>query len=145
MDIPDQMSIESAGRQLEISEWQYNSKMETVFVMQLLFLAIVIISIVFYFNSVGILGTSFSWYVTILTALVLLLVIINRIMYSSARRDTRFWNRRRFAEDNTKTSTTSARDPYWQEFMNALQRLRDKQSGRESCPAGCVTNTNATA
>ncbi len=87
-----------AKRQAEINEWSYHNKMDTLFVMQVLFISLLLLSILFYFKSVGAVSGSFVWYVFIILFLIVGLIIINRAAYTTRLRDGRFWNRRKFEE-----------------------------------------------
>jgi uncharacterized membrane protein len=108
---------DSANRQADINEWAYNDKMDTVFVLQLLFIGLVMISILFYFNGLDILGLGFAWYGTALTSIIVIVIILNRVAYSTSRRDAHSWDRRHFEEDRTMLSTYTMSDPGWQEYM----------------------------
>lgn len=87
------------SRQIEINEWTYNDKMETLFVYQLLFIGLLISCLVMLMKSVGAVGGMFAWYVVGLTALLMALVIANRASFTKNLRDRRYWNRIRFDGD----------------------------------------------
>lgn len=108
---------DSANRQADINEWSYNDKMDTVFVLQLLFIGLVMISILFYFNGLGALGSGFAWYGTAITSIIVIVIIINRVAYSTSRRDAHSWDRRHFEEDRTMLSTYTMNDPGWISYM----------------------------
>jgi hypothetical protein len=127
-----QPSTDSINRQIQINEWQYNSKMDTVFTMQLLFIGISVAAVVFYFKKVGVVGAAFTYYVTGLTILLILSIIVNRVFFTSARRDPRYWHRFRFNEDGTKVPSQSYRPTFgdfWAAFSGA------QASTATTCPA----------
>lgn len=126
---------DSATRQGEINEWTYNNKMETVFVLQVLFIGLVMISVVFYFNTMGMLTTGFAWYAAVLTTLIVLTIIGTRLYYTTARRDARFWNRRHFEEDRTMLSTYRMDDPGWRGYMSLALRNFEKNDCTNCSPA----------
>jgi len=128
-------SNDSISRQVEINEWAYNDKMETVFVLQILFIGIAIISIVYYFKSTGAVGKWFAIYVSAITATLLTLLVLNRIFYTSARRDPRYWNRRRFNEDNSKVPKSNINNPGWGDFWKAFAgAMPEKPEVCPTCP-----------
>jgi hypothetical protein len=130
-----------ANRQAEISEWAYNDKMDTVFVLQVLFIGLVMISILFYANSLGYFGSAFAWYGTVLVGIITTTVILARISYTNARRDSRFWNRRKFDEDLSKLSRYDATNPGWWDYLS--QAFRGFQPPKV-CPENNCPTANAT-
>jgi hypothetical protein len=103
--------------------------MDIVFAMQLLFIGISVAAIVFYFKSIGVVGSAFTYYVTGLTILLILAIIVNRVFFTSARRDPRYWHRFRFNDDGKKvpSQTNSATfGDFWAAFTS---------SQASSCPA----------
>ena len=103
-DASNQYNIDLASRQVEINEWAYNNKMDTLFVFQVLFMAILFVSILLVLRSTGMIGGPFVWYSFGIVLLVVVMIIINRSMYTNKKRDMRLWNKRRFDDDNTKSS-----------------------------------------
>lgn len=114
--------VDSVSRQVEVNEWSYNNKMETVFVLQVIFIGVVMVSILFYFNGLGYLGSGFTWYAAALTIVIVVLIVTNRLYYTTARRDARFWNRRHFDEDRSMLSTYTVADPGWRDYLSAALR-----------------------
>jgi FlaA1/EpsC-like NDP-sugar epimerase len=104
----DTYNIDLATRQVEINEWSYNNKMETLFVFQIVFISLLLMSLLFYLKSTGLVGGSFVWYVFLLLVLIVGLIIINRAVYTATTRDGRYWNRRRFADNNSRLSPIPA-------------------------------------
>jgi hypothetical protein len=125
-------SADSINRQVQINEWQYNSKMDTVFTLQLLFIGISIVAIVFYFKKAGIVGPAFTYYVTGLTSLLIFTIIVNRVFFTSARRDPKYWHRFRFNDDGKKVPSQTNNPTFgdfWAAFMGA-----QTQSSCPACP-----------
>jgi hypothetical protein len=96
----DTYNIQLAARQTEINEWAYNNKMDTLFVFQVLFLSILIVSILMMFSYSGVIGKAFVWYVFTILVMVDIIIIINRSIYTDRTRDRTQWNRIRFPGDN---------------------------------------------
>jgi hypothetical protein len=111
-----------ANRQAEINEWAYSDKMDTVFVLQVLFIGLVMISILFYSQTLGYFGSGFAWYGTIVVGMLVTTVILARVSYTNARRDSRYWNRRKFDEDLSKLSRYDATNPGWWDYLSQAFR-----------------------
>ena len=117
----DQYNIDLANRQIEINNWSYNNKMDTLFVFQILFMSILFISILMGFHKGGIIGSAFVWYALVIVILLVSIIIINRTMYANNRRDTRMWNRRRFEGDNQKDSPLARGDASYQAYLESVK------------------------
>ena len=96
----DAYNLQLANRQIEINEWTYQNRMETLFIFQLLFISLMIVAVLLYMKGLGIVGGAFVVYTISLLALVFITIIINRTVYTNTKRDTRMWSKRRFADDN---------------------------------------------
>lgn len=131
----EQYNIDLATRQVEINEWAYEDKMDTVFVFQIVFMSLLFLVILFYLKEAGLFPSSFVWYVVVVLAFVVGLIIINRAVYTANRRDKRYWNRRRFNGDNMKESPVRPGDKSYLDYIDAV---RAKYGSKSSCPANCV-------
>ncbi len=83
-------------RQFEINEWTAANRQETLFVFQLIFFGIVLMTIMGGFWRMGVMSGSFVSFATFLIVVVLVFVIVYRSQYTAFKRDKRYWNRRRF-------------------------------------------------
>jgi hypothetical protein len=110
-----------ATRQIEINEWAYEDKMDTLFVFQILFIGLLLVVILFYLKSMGVFPSSFVWYVIFILALIIGIIIINRASFTARRRDTRYWNRRRFDEDQKKESPIGRGDASYLAYIDAVR------------------------
>ena len=115
--------IDLTNRQIEINEWSYNNKMDTLFVFQLLFISLLFASILIALNKQGIVGTPFVWYPVIVVVLIDVIIIINRSIYTNNWRDQRFWNKRQFSDDNKLASPVSQAN-----YVNVLQQAGGSKS-----------------
>ncbi len=134
----DKYNIQLLNRQIEISEWTYQDRMETLFVFQVLFIALMIVAILLYLRGAGLLGKAFVGYATLLLFLVVILIIVNRSMYTNRIRDKRTWNRRDFTEDNRLDSPV--KQAAGTEYANYVSGLQTKYgttppSNACNCPA----------
>ena len=100
----DQYNIDLATRQIEINEWSYNNKMDTLFVFQIMFISLLFVSILMILKASGVVGGPFVWYSLMIVFIIVVIIIINRSMYTTNRRDDVYWNRRKFDDDSLKPS-----------------------------------------
>lgn len=89
-------NIDLATRQIQINEWAYNDKMETLFAFQLVFISLILLSVLFYFKGEGMLSGYFVWYAFLVLVLIVGLIIIYRAIYTARVRDPKYWSRREF-------------------------------------------------
>lgn len=85
-----------ATRQAEINEWQFNSKLDTLFVFQILFIMILIVAGLTFLKIKGFYS---NWLLSLLSIILIVIVsitIATRALYTTKSRDSRYWNRRRF-------------------------------------------------
>jgi len=134
----DKYNMELAARQTEINEWAYNNKMDMLFVFQILFISILIITILMMFSYRGVIGKGFVWYVFGILVLVDVLVIINRSMYTNRVRDKKHWDRIVFEDDNKLLSPKGIDTEYINKIADAtggdeLSVTEVKQSGGSAC------------
>ena len=129
-DASDQYNIDLATRQIQINEWSYNNKMDTLFVFQILFMAILFVSILMVLKTTGMIGSAFIWYSVSIVIFIVVLIIINRSIYTQNRRDLRQWNKRRFDGDNKLDSPLGRGDPSYQSY---LEGVRAKYGSSSSC------------
>jgi hypothetical protein len=86
-----------AKRQFEINEWTVGNKQDTLFVMQLIFIALTFIAPLVYLARIGMMPQTVFYSVVALVTIALILTFVIRYQYTDKTRDYRFWNRRRFA------------------------------------------------
>ena len=94
-------NIELLNRQIEISEWTYNNKMDTVFVFQIIFIALLFVGVLMILNKTGLVGWGFVLYSSIVVGVLVSIIIINRAVYTNSTRDKRHWTRKQFENDNS--------------------------------------------
>ena len=94
----------SIEKQTEINEWSYNSKRDTLFFFQLVFIGITILIIMYSFSNAGIINNTFVIFVMIIIFILLVLIWYSKYKYTSQTRDKQHWNRRNFSEDGNKPS-----------------------------------------
>jgi hypothetical protein len=87
-------------RQVEINEYSYNNKLETLFFLQLLFLSVLLLTVVIYLQRNGIVGNTFAGMLTLLVLLGVIGTGLYRWNYTRNTRDGRFWSRRYFKDED---------------------------------------------
>ena len=97
----------SVEKQTEINEWSYNSKRETLFIFQLLFIGLTITIVMYSMSSAGLLSDIFVLYVMIIIFALLALIWYSKTVYTRSNRDKTHWNKLVFSEDGKKPSTLS--------------------------------------
>jgi hypothetical protein len=133
----DAHNTQLLNRQIEISEWTYNDRMETLFIFQILFISLMIVAILMYLRGAGALGGAFVGYAIFLLLLIVVIIITNRAMYTTRVRDTRAWNKRKFEQDNTIASPVKQGDAAYQEYIDKLRSKygRPPPDACSACPA----------
>lgn len=94
-------------RQIEINEWSYGNKMDTLFVYQSLFITLTLITILAFFLRFNIIGNTFFYSFSALVLLIFSLIVVNRAQYTNFVRDNRYWNRRKFREQGSELKVPS--------------------------------------
>jgi hypothetical protein len=96
----DNATIQSQNskRQFEINEWTVGNKQDTLFFLQLLFIALCVTAPLLYMSRTGMIPNAVFYGVSGIVILALVLTIIVRAQYTNQSRDNHFWNRRRFAQ-----------------------------------------------
>ena len=86
-----------AKRQFELNEWSANNKLDTLFVFQMILIALAVTGPIIYLNHRGLIPTTLVTVVLSIIYIAILLTIIIRAKYTNDTRDKRYWNRRIFA------------------------------------------------
>jgi hypothetical protein len=86
-------------RQVEINNWYYENKRETLFVLQLILLVMLTVVVILAMNSYGWMSQEGADYLMLGVIVVGLGTWLYRWYYTAYVRDARYWNRRTFKED----------------------------------------------
>jgi NhaP-type Na+/H+ or K+/H+ antiporter len=92
-------SIESIERQTEVNEWEYNRKLESLFIAQLFFLGLAVLVLLSILRKYGFSNLPFILIVGLVLITGLILLWYFRSSYTKNVRDKNSWNRRRFEGD----------------------------------------------
>ena len=95
---------DSKRREIEINEWNYREKMETLFMLQLFFIAFALTVILLTLAKYGFFSRLFAIYMGIAFTGVLIFVGVVKRLYTKNIRDKRHWNERVFDGDDSLAS-----------------------------------------
>ena len=87
----------NAKRQFEINEWTASNKAETLFLMQLLLIAITFTIFMLFLNRMGVVPTAVFSLVTGIVVFAVIITFVVRYIYTSRDRDGRYWNRKNYS------------------------------------------------
>jgi hypothetical protein len=99
-------NMDMTRRQVEINNWYYENKRETLFVLQLVLLTLLTVSILLYLAATGWVGEAGANYLMLIVILIGAGTWLYRWYYTSRIRDPRYWNRRFFKEDGKVSPAT---------------------------------------
>jgi len=85
-----------AGRQNEINEWENSNKLDTLYIMQILFISLSMVGIFAFLLTKGIISSALFGFLSYTIAAVSVVMIIIRWRYTNVSRDTRYWHKARF-------------------------------------------------
>jgi len=83
-------------RQFEINEWTASNKAETLFMMQLLLIAVTFTIFMLFLNRMDIIPTSVFSLITALVFIAFIFTFVVRYQYTNYTRDGRYWNRKNY-------------------------------------------------
>ena len=86
-----------AKRQFEINEWTSGNKMDTLFIMQMIFIGLTLTTPLLYMVRIGMIPMAVFSMISFLILVAIVLTFVVRYQYHDKSRDLRFFNRRRFA------------------------------------------------
>jgi hypothetical protein len=94
-----------AGRQNEINEWTNFNKLDTLYIMQILFISLSFVGILAFLLSNGAIDQTLFAFVSFTVAAIAVLMLIVRWRYTNVARDGRYWHKSRFPrQSNTYTA-----------------------------------------
>jgi hypothetical protein len=93
------MNKDNTRRQVEINNWYYENKRETLFVLQLILLVMLTVTVILTLSHMGYIGEDGANYLMLFVIIVGAGTWLYRWYYTTYIRDRRFWSRRMFSED----------------------------------------------
>jgi hypothetical protein len=121
MASPIQYNIDLANRQIQVNEWAYNNKTDTLFFFQLLFISLMIVTLLMSMQVMGHLSREFVTYSVVVLSIINVVIVINRSVYTNTKRDTREWNKKRFTGDNNTESPILRGDKNYQAYIDTVR------------------------
>lgn len=103
-------NVDMTRRQVEINNWYYENKRETLFVLQLILLTLLTVTVLLYLAATGWVGQDGANYLMLIVIIIGAGTWLYRWYYTARIRDPRYWNRRNFQQDG-KMEPASAQCP----------------------------------
>jgi len=121
-------------RQIEINDWYYQDKLETLFFLQMFFMTMLTMSIVFYFQKTGMLSSAFAGFLTVVLLAIVGAAGVYRWWFTGIVRDSRWWYKRRFGKPLYKEEKKCGceEDP----FVEPKTRCPAKDDPNATCLSG---------
>jgi len=94
-------------RQFEINEWAYNNKLETLFILQILFITMLVLVLSFFLAKNGYISMTAASSLSIILFIIIAYVGYRRWNYTKHTRDTRLWSRRSFPAEEGGAKQTN--------------------------------------
>jgi len=91
-----------ANRQHEINDWSNFNKLDTLYIMQILFVSLSFVGILAYLLSIDAIGHPLFAFLSFSTAAVSVLMLIFRWRYTNVARYGRYWHKARFPTQPNK-------------------------------------------
>ena len=87
---------DSAQRQYEINQWTSGNRADTLFVYQVIFIAILIQALFTGLWRMGIISSGFVAFLAFWLVIIIILTTVNRAQYTAFLRNKRYWNKKDF-------------------------------------------------
>lgn len=104
MESSKQYNLDLTRRQVEINNWYYENKRETLFVLQLALLTVLTVTILITLTAYGFISEKGSDYLIAIVIMIGAGTWLYRWWYTKNVRDARYWNRRKFEGDGKSDS-----------------------------------------
>jgi len=86
------------NRMNEIGDYSYNQRLDTIFIFQLTFIVILIIVVLLYLRSIGLVSSYIIYPICLILVIIVLFIIVNRFVLSNKIRNKRYWNKLNFGD-----------------------------------------------
>jgi hypothetical protein len=131
---------QNAKRQFEMNEWTANNKLDTLFFFQLLLITLTLMTPLLYMSKIGLIPTTVYYGVSMLIGIAVVLTLIVRAQYTMNTRDTRYWNRRKFAQMGGPPTTITC-DALSGLGDDAIAAYASVQSGAQNAITGAISSS----
>jgi hypothetical protein len=109
-----------AKRQNEVNQWTASNKLDTLFVYQQLLIILCATIILLYLLKRGLLSTTVFLILLTIMALIFIFTVVNRVQYTNKLRDGRFWNKRKFEQQQPIAINCDSASDLFTSGQNAL-------------------------
>lgn len=110
-------------RQQQINEWSNSNKLDTLYFLQILFICLTIICLLVFLKSMGLISLTLQIYLMVLVTAFAVFTLITRARYTSAVRDSRYWDKKRFSKEVPPPANVSLSCPSPQNISDAVTRV----------------------
>ena len=86
------------NRMNEIGEYNYNKRLDVIFIFQLTFITILIIVALSYLGSIGLINSYIVYLIAAILTVIIILILINRFVLSNSVRNKRYWHKLNFGD-----------------------------------------------
>ena len=131
--------MQNSKRQFEINEWYNNNKLETLFFLQMFFVASLLMIILVSLQKRGTLAAPVAAMLSGIVAVVVGGIGLYRYFYTEATRDPRLWNRRRFGAVGPPPAAPAACPVDVEETDDTY--MNDIAAGIGACASNFTTST----
>lgn len=107
-------------RQQQINEWSNSNKLDTLYFLQILFICLTIICLLVFLKSMGLISLTLQIYLMVLVTAFAVFTLITRARYTSAVRDSRYWDKKRFSKEVPPPANVSLSCPSPQNISDAV-------------------------
>jgi len=134
-----QYNKDLSRRQAEINDWYYQDKLETLFFLQMFFMTLLSMSIIYWLNKSGMVSSAFAGFATFVLLIIVGIAGVYRYAYTSTFRDPRWWYKRRFGKPvyTEEKKCGCVDDP----FVPPKVRCPAKDDSKADCISGMSGNT----
>jgi hypothetical protein len=129
-------------RQQQINEWSNSNKLDTLYFLQILFISLIIICLLIFLKSMGFISLTLQIYLMIIVTAFAVLTLITRARYTSAVRDSRYWDKKRFSKEIPATDL-SVSCPSKKDITDAVNRI-DQEAMKAYLSAGSMLSGTKT-
>lgn len=127
------MDFDSIERQTEINEWEYQRKLETLFMLQLIYLAFVVLIILSVMWKYSLTSIGLILIIGLLAIAGIIALWFYRASYTRNVRDKTHWSKRRFPGD-AETAPAVAPDVVAAEAKKRIAAYEAAVAAGKACP-----------
>jgi len=134
-------------RQQQINEWSNSNKLDTLFFLQVLFICLSAVCVVIFLKSLGFVSGTLQVYLMVLISAFAVFVLITRARYTSAVRDSRYWDKKRFSVEPRPPADSSSVCPTTDDSFSASMgnRFNAAASSLSTKANAALANASAAA